>query len=68
MDKKSRYIYILITRDSPQNKKFTQAKSEDMEKIFHSSGYDKQAVVALLTSDEIDCKTKAIIKEKNVTT
>ena len=39
-----------------------------MEKIFHSSGYDKQAVVALLTSDEIDCKTKAIIKEKNVTT
>ena len=34
MDKKTRPIYMLSTRDPPQNKRPTQAESEGMKKYF----------------------------------
>ena len=34
------------------------------EKIFHSNGKDRKAGVAILISDKIDFKTKAIKKDK----
>ena len=41
----------------------TQITSEGMEKIFHANGNDKKAVVAIVMSDKIDFKTKAIKKD-----
>ena len=35
-----------------------------MEKVFHANGNDKKAGVAMLISDKIDFKTKAIKKYK----
>ena len=56
--------YMLSTRDPPQNKRFTQGKSEGMEKIFHANEYGKKAGVAILTSHKIDIKTKATTRAK----
>ena len=36
-----RATYMLSTRDLPQNKIFTQAESEGIEKIFHADGDEK---------------------------
>ena len=33
---------MLPTRDPPQNKSFTQAESEGIEKIFHANGDKKK--------------------------
>ena len=54
---------MLFTRDTHQKKRLTQAESV---KIFHASG-NKQtnpAVVAILISDKVNFKTKAIIRDK----
>ena len=42
MDKKSRPIYMLSTRDPLQTKGHTQTESEGMEKIFHANGNQKK--------------------------
>ena len=55
---------MLFTRDSPWNKRSIQAESEWMEKIFQTSGLGKKAGVTILTSHEIDFKTKAITRDK----
>ena len=55
---------MLSTRDPPQNKRFTQAESEKMEKIFYANGHQKKAEVAILISDKIDLKTKPITRDK----
>ena len=55
---------MLSTRDPPQNKGHIQAKSEGLEKIFHTNGDQKKAGVAILISDKIDFQKKAVKRDK----
>ena len=55
---------MLSTRDPPQNKGHIQTEIEGLEKIFHANGDQKKAGVAILISDKIDCKTKAVKRDK----
>ena len=69
MDTKIRPVYMLSTRDPPQNKGHIQTESErlekiESEKIFHTNGDQKKAGVAILISDKIDFKIKAVEKDK----
>ena len=57
---------MLSTRDPPQNKGHIQTKSEGLEKdISHRD--QKKAEVAILISDKIDFKTKAVKRDKATT-
>ena len=60
---------MLLTRDPPQNKGRIQTESERLEKdyILHANRDQKKAGVAILISDKIDFKTKAV-KTKKATT
>ena len=58
---------MLPTRDPPQNKGHIQTESEGLEKIFHANRDQKKAGLAILISDKIDLKIKAV-KRDNVTT
>ena len=51
---------MLSTRDPPQNRGHIQTESEGLEKIFHANRGQKKAGVAILISDKIDFKTKAV--------
>ena len=51
MDIETKPLYMLSTRDPPQNKKHIQTESEGLKKIFHTSGDQKKAGVAILISD-----------------
>ena len=51
---------MLSTRDPLQNKRQIQTKSEGLEKMFHTNGEQKKAGVAILISDKIDFKIKAV--------
>ena len=51
---------MLSTRDPPQNKGHIQTEGEGLEKIFHANRDQKKAGVAILISDKIDFKTKAV--------
>ena len=64
MDTKTRPLYLLSTRDPPQNRGYVQTESEGLEKIFHANRDQKKAGVAILISDKIDFKTKAIKRDK----
>ena len=55
---------MLLTRDPPQNKGHIQTESEGLEKVFHAIRDQKKAGVAILISDKIDFKTKAVKREK----
>ena len=55
---------MLSTRDPPQNKGHIQTESEGQGKIFHANGDQKKAGVAILISDKIDFKVKAVKKDK----
>ena len=56
---------MLSTRDPPQNRGHIQTESEGLEKkIFHANGDQKKAGVAILISDKIDFKTKAVKTDK----
>ena len=57
-------LYMLSTRDPPQNKGHIQTESEGQGKIFHANGDQKKAGVAILISDKIDFKVKAVKKDK----
>ena len=64
MDAKARPLYMLPTRDPPQNKGHIQIESEGLEKDFHANRDQKKAGVAILISDKIDFKTKAVKRDK----
>ena len=64
MDTKTRPLYVLFTRDPPQNKGHIQTESEGLEKIFHTNGDQKKAGVAILISDKIDFEIKAVKRDK----
>ena len=55
---------MLLTRDPPQNKRSTQTDSEGLEKntLCKHTG-KKKARAAILISDKIDFKTKAIKRD-----
>ena len=66
MDTKTRPLYMLSTRDPPQNKGHIQTENEGAgKKIFHTNwDQKKKAGVAILISDKIDFKIKAVKREK----
>ena len=70
MDKKTQPTYMLSTRDPPQNKRPIQAEGKEIEiNIPNRHGKKKKkAGVAILLSDKIDFKTKAIKREKKIIT
>ena len=55
---------MLSTRDPPQNKGHIQTEIEGLEKIFQANRDQKKAGVAILISDKIDFKTKAVNRDK----
>ena len=55
----------MSTRDPPQNKGHMQAESEEMEKNIPCKQRPKEAGVAILKSDKIDFKTKAVKRDKD---
>ena len=64
MDTKTRPLYMLSTRDPPQNRGHIQTESEGRKKIFHANRDQKKAGVAILISDKIDFKTKTVKRDK----
>ena len=65
MDTKTRPLHMLPTRDWPQNRGHIQTESEGLEKkIFHANRDQKKGGVAILISDKIDFKTKAVKRDK----
>ena len=61
---KNKTLYMLSTRDPPWNKRHIQTESEGLEKIFHANRDQKKAGLAILISDKIDFKTKAVKRDK----
>ena len=55
---------MLSTRDPPQNKEHILTESERMEKYIPHKQRPKEAGVAILISDKIDFKTKAVKRDK----
>ena len=64
MDTKTRPLYMLSTRDPYQNKGHIQTETEGLEKDIHANRDQKKAGVAILISDKIDFKTKAVKRDK----
>ena len=64
MDKKTRPLYMLSTRDPPQNRGHTHWKWKGWKKIIHANGDQKKAGVAILISDKIDFEIKDVKRDK----
>ena len=54
---------MLSTRDPPQNKEH-RLKVKVWKNIFHANRDEKKAGLAILISDKIDFKTKAVKRDK----
>ena len=65
MDKRAKTYNWLSIRNSPQIKGQYRLKVREWEKIFHVNGQDRKAGVAILISDKLDFKMKAIKKKKD---
>ena len=59
---------MLSTRDPPQNKGHIQTESEGLDKDIPRKRDQKKAGMAILISDKIDFKTKAVKETKKGTT
>ena len=64
MDTKTRPLYMLSTRDPPQNRGHIQTESEGRKKIFPANREQKKAEIAIFTSDKIDFKTKVVKRQR----
>ena len=64
MDTKTRPVYMLSTRDPPRNKGHIQTESEGLGRHIHANRDQKKAGVAILISDKIDFKTKAVKRQR----
>ena len=64
MGPKTRATYMLSTRDPSQNKGHIQTESEGLEKDIPHKQRPKESRVAILISDKINFKTKAVKREK----
>ena len=60
---KIEYILPLHIRSTPQPQRLILPQRKGLGKIFKSSGPKKQAVVAILISNEIDFKLKSIRRD-----
>ena len=58
------HTYTLPTTDPPQNKRLTQTESEGLETNIPSKCTGKNAGVAILISDKINFKTRAIKRDQ----
>ena len=61
---KTRPLYMLSTKDPPENKGSIQTENEGWKKIFHTNGNQKNAGVAILISNKIDFEIKAVKRDK----
>ena len=64
MDTKTTPLYMFFTKDPSQNRGHIRLKVKDWKKIFHANRDQKKAGVAILISDKIDFKTKAMKRDK----
>ena len=64
MDTETRPLYMLSTRDPPQNKGHIQTESEGLEKDISHKWRPKKARVTILISDKIDFEIKAMKRDK----
>ena len=64
MDTKTRPLYMLSTRDPPQNKEHTLTESEGLEKDIPCKQRQKKAGLAILITDKIDFEIKAVKRDK----
>ena len=64
MDTKTRPLYMLSTRNPPQNKRHIQTKSEGLEKSISRKWRPKEVGIAILISDKIDFQTKDVKRDK----
>ena len=55
---------MLPTRDQPKTMDTYRLKVKGWKKIFHANRDQKKAGVAILISDKIDFKTKAVKRDK----
>ena len=60
---KNKTLYMLSTRDPPQNTYRLKVKGE--RKIFHANRDQKKAGVAILILDKMDFKTKGVKRDKD---
>ena len=61
---KTRPLYMLSTRDPPQNKGHIQTEGERLENVFHANRNQKKEGVAILISDKRDFEIKAVKRDK----
>ena len=59
---------MLSTRDSPQNNVQIRLEVKGWKKLFHANTDQKKAGVAILISDKIDFKIKAILSDMSIAT
>ena len=63
MNKKTRPDMCCLQETHFRTKDTHRLKVKEWEKIFHANGKGKKAGVAVLISNKIDCKTKAIVRD-----
>ena len=68
MDTKTRPVCMMSTGDPLQSYKHIETESERVEKDIPCKWKSKKARLAILISEKIDLKIKAIIKDKEDTT
>ena len=64
IDTKTKPLYMLSTRDPPQNKGHITGWKWRSGKIFHTNGDQKKVGVAILILDKIDFEIKAMKRDK----
>ena len=64
MDTKTRPLYMLSTKDHFKTGNTYRLKVKGWEKLFDTNGDQKKAGVAILISDKIDFKIKAVKRDK----
>ena len=60
MDKKTRPIYVMSKRDTPQNERYLR----NGKRYFMQIEMKEKAGVVIVVSDKIDFKTKAVVRDK----
>ena len=64
MDTKTGPLYMLSTRDHLKTRHTYRMKVKSCKETIHVNGDQKKAGVAILISDKIDFKTKAVKRDK----
>ena len=64
MDTKTRPLYMLLTRDHLKTRDTYRLKVKGWKKLYHANRDQKKAGVAILISNKIDFKTKAVKRDK----